>query len=54
MNNLNTFELIVPVPFNAEEYKKDFDDSSQLEFDDLLNQAKRSFALAAMKRAQQA
>ena len=39
------FELIVPVPFSAEEYKKDFDSSSQLEFDDLVKQAKRSFCI---------
>ena len=39
------FELMVPVPFNAEEYKKDFDDSSKLEFEDLLKQAKRSFCI---------
>ena len=39
------FELIVPVPFSAEEYKKDFDSSSRLEFDDLVKQAKRSFCI---------
>ena len=39
------FELIVPVPFNADESKKDFDHSSQLEFDDLVRQAKRSFCI---------
>jgi len=39
------FELIVPIPFNADEYKKDFDPSSQLEFEDLLKQSKRSFCI---------
>jgi hypothetical protein len=39
------FELIVPVPFNKEEYKKDFADSSKKEFDDLLKEAKRSFCI---------
>jgi hypothetical protein len=37
------FELIVPMPFSPEEYKEDFDDHSDLEFDELLKQAKRSF-----------
>ncbi|MDX2415207.1 MAG: hypothetical protein QNK33_08445 [Bacteroidales bacterium] len=37
------FELIVPLPFSPDEYKDDFDDSSDLEFDKLLKQAKRSF-----------
>lgn len=37
------FELIVPMPFCPEEYKDDFNDYSDLEFDELLNQAKRSF-----------
>lgn len=37
------FELIVPMPFSAEEYKEDFDDYSDLEFDELLKQANRSF-----------
>ena len=35
------FELIVPMPFQAEEYKKDFNESSVKEFDYLLSQAKR-------------
>ena len=37
------FELIVPMPFSADEYREDFDDYSNSEFDDLLKQAKRSF-----------
>lgn len=40
------FELIVPMPFNPEEYKEDFDDTSDKEFDDLLKQAKRSFIVS--------
>jgi hypothetical protein len=39
------FELIVPMPFEYEEYKKDFDDNSDKEFDDLLKQAKRKFCI---------
>lgn len=39
------FELIVPIPFEAEEYKKDFGDESDKEFDELLEQAKRSFCI---------
>lgn len=30
-------ELIVPIPFMLNEYKKDFDDDSKDEFDDILN-----------------
>lgn len=37
------FELIVPMPFEKEEYKNDFSEESDKEFDDLLVQAKRSF-----------
>ncbi|MDP4224026.1 MAG: hypothetical protein Q8868_12015 [Bacteroidota bacterium] len=37
------FELIVPMPFETEEYKNDFNDTSDKEFDELLNKAKRSF-----------
>lgn len=37
------FELIIPMPFSAEEYKEDFDNYSDIEFDKLLKQAKRSF-----------
>ena len=39
------FELIVPMPFNTEEYKQDFGDESDKEFDNLLKQAKRSFCI---------
>jgi hypothetical protein len=39
------FELIVPTPFESEEYKKNFDDDSDKEFDDLLKQAKRKFCI---------
>ena len=39
------FELIVPMPFNPEEYKKDFDESSRIEFDQLIKEAKRSFCI---------
>jgi hypothetical protein len=39
------FELIVPTPFEPEEYKNDFDDNSDKEFDSLVNQAKRSFCI---------
>lgn len=40
------FELIIPLPFEDEEYKNDFDDDSDKEFDDLLKQAKRKFCTA--------
>ena len=39
------FELIVPTPFELEEYKNDFSEASDREFDDLLKQAKRSFCV---------
>jgi len=39
------FELIVPTPFEAAEYKKDFDDVSDREFDELVKQSKRSFCI---------
>lgn len=39
------FELIVPMPFEKEEYKKDFDDISDIEFEKLLMQAKRSYSI---------
>lgn len=45
------FELIVPIPFKPEEYKEDFDDASDIEFDDLLKQAKRSFTVGNEKGA---
>jgi hypothetical protein len=37
------FELIVPLPYNEDEYIKDFDDASKHEFEELLKQAKKSF-----------
>jgi hypothetical protein len=39
------FELIVPMPFSVDEYREDFDDFSDREFDDLLKQAKRHFVV---------
>jgi hypothetical protein len=39
------FELIVPTPFNNEEYKKDFNNASKIDFETLLRQAKRSFCI---------
>mgnify|MGYP005846163725 CR=1 FL=1 len=39
------FELIVPMPFEKEEYKKDFDDLSDKEFEKLLMRAKRSYSI---------
>jgi len=44
------FELIVPIPFNQHEYKEDFDDTSDEEFDKLLKQAKRSFIVGNERR----
>ena len=35
--------MIVPMPFDPEKYKNDFNDFSDIEFDALLKQAKRSF-----------
>jgi hypothetical protein len=43
---INRFELIVPMPFCEEEYRKDFNDASKLEFEALLRQAKRSFCIS--------
>lgn len=40
------FELIVPMPFESEEYKNDFNKESDKEFDDLLRKAKRKFCTA--------
>ena len=42
------FELIVPMPFETEDYKKDFDTHSAKEFDDLLKQAKRKFIIGCV------
>lgn len=39
------FELIVPLPFETEEYKNDFSEASDREFDELLKKAKRSFCI---------
>jgi len=39
------FELIIPLPFEDEEYKNDFENDSDKEFDDLLKQAKRKFCV---------
>lgn len=44
------FELIVPMPFEDEEYKTDFDDKSDKEFDDLLKQAKRKFCIGCDRK----
>jgi hypothetical protein len=40
------FELIVPMPFEDEEYKNDFNNESDIEFDHLLKQASRKFCTA--------
>jgi hypothetical protein len=37
------FELIVPTPFELEEYKNDFSDESDREFNELLKHSKRNF-----------
>jgi hypothetical protein len=42
----NRFELIVPMPFEYEDYKNDFAGSSDQEFDTLLKQAKRKFSIS--------
>jgi hypothetical protein len=39
------FELIIPLPFEVEEYKNDFDSDSDKEFEDFLKQAKRKFCI---------
>lgn len=39
------FELFVPMPFETEEYKNDFNDTSDEEFDELMKKAKRSFSV---------
>lgn len=39
------FELIVPMPFEKEEYKNDFSEASDQEFEELLKKAKRSFCV---------
>ncbi|MBM7618516.1 hypothetical protein JOC95_000358 [Bacillus tianshenii] len=41
---LNGFELIVPLPFEIEEYRKDFDsEKSKMEFEELSSQATKVF-----------
>jgi len=40
------FELIVPMPFEDEEYKNDFNNESDIEFDHLLKRASRKFCTA--------
>jgi len=42
----NRFELIIPLPFEAEIYKKNFDNNSAKEFEDLIKQAKRKFSIS--------
>jgi hypothetical protein len=44
------FELIIPLPFEEEEYKKDFNENSDKEFDELLKQAKRKFYIGSNGR----
>jgi hypothetical protein len=44
-NFRNRFELIVPTPFNTDEYKNDFSDASKQEFEALLYQAKRNICI---------
>jgi hypothetical protein len=39
------FELLVPMPFETEEYKNDFSEESNREFDYLLKQARRCFCV---------
>jgi hypothetical protein len=39
------FELIVPIPFCVEEFRKDFDSSSASEFDQIAGNAKRCFCI---------
>lgn len=41
----NRFELIVPIPFAIEEFRKDFDKSSATEFDQMVKSAKRCFCI---------
>ena len=44
------FELIVPMPFEDEEYKADFDEKSDREFNNLLKQSKRKFCVACNQK----
>jgi hypothetical protein len=41
----NRFELVVPIPFQVEEFKKDFDSSSCDEFDQIVAESKRCFCI---------
>jgi hypothetical protein len=41
----NRFELIVPIPFAIAEFRKDFDNSSATEFDQMIKSAKRWFCI---------
>jgi hypothetical protein len=40
------FDLVVPLPFSQEEYRKDFSSSSLIEFDSLTEKARRVFPVA--------
>jgi len=42
---INRMELIIPTPFHAEEYKRDFNEESAREFDDFIKMAKVSFCV---------
>ena len=44
------FELIVPMPFEDEEYKADFDEKSAREFNNLLKQSKRKFCIGCNQK----
>jgi hypothetical protein len=48
-NFMKRFSLIVPVPFNVDEYKKDFNETSASEFDALISQADRSLCICCDK-----
>lgn len=40
------FSLIIPTPFTPDEYKKDFNEDSAREFDQLMEQAERTFCIS--------
>jgi hypothetical protein len=46
-NYKDRFEMIVPTPFPAKEYEKDFSGESKKEFYELLGQAKRAFCIGS-------
>jgi len=48
-NFQDRLELIVPMPFELEEYQKDFDEKSKQEFNRLLSQAKEYFFVGYAK-----